>query len=75
MLNHTTHPQGRDSHNLNKYIWRFYRPEHRTTARDSHRGHQRTGSPPAIHGWLRDGIHCLYSSGGAACTIMKRTYL
>ncbi|EMY0507907.1 host cell division inhibitor Icd-like protein [Escherichia coli] len=23
MLNHTTHPQGRDSHNLNKYIWRF----------------------------------------------------
>ncbi len=21
--NHTTHPQGRDSHNLNKYIWRF----------------------------------------------------
>ncbi|HAY4857665.1 host cell division inhibitor Icd-like protein [Escherichia coli] len=23
MLNHTTHPQGRDSHNLSKYIWRF----------------------------------------------------
>ncbi|EFH5182003.1 host cell division inhibitor Icd-like protein [Escherichia coli] len=23
MLNHTTHPKGRDSHNLNKYIWRF----------------------------------------------------
>ncbi|WP_337961360.1 host cell division inhibitor Icd-like protein [Escherichia albertii] len=23
MLNYTTHPQGRDSHNLNKYIWRF----------------------------------------------------
>ncbi|EFP5544611.1 host cell division inhibitor Icd-like protein [Escherichia coli] len=23
MLNHTTHPQGRDSHNLNTYIWRF----------------------------------------------------
>ena len=23
MRNHTTHPQGRDSHNLNKYIWRF----------------------------------------------------
>ncbi|HCN0727775.1 TPA: host cell division inhibitor Icd-like protein [Escherichia coli] len=23
MLNHTAHPQGRDSHNLNKYIWRF----------------------------------------------------
>ena len=23
MLNHTTHPQGRDSYNLNKYIWRF----------------------------------------------------
>ena len=23
MINHTTHPQGRDSHNLNKYIWRF----------------------------------------------------
>ncbi len=23
MGNHTTHPQGRDSHNLNKYIWRF----------------------------------------------------
>lgn len=23
MKNHTTHPQGRDSHNLNKYIWRF----------------------------------------------------
>ena len=23
MLNHTTHPQGRGSHNLNKYIWRF----------------------------------------------------
>lgn len=23
MLNHTTHPQGRDSHNLNKFIWRF----------------------------------------------------
>ncbi|HBK2802033.1 TPA: host cell division inhibitor Icd-like protein [Escherichia coli] len=23
MLNHITHPQGRDSHNLNKYIWRF----------------------------------------------------
>ncbi|WP_440287346.1 host cell division inhibitor Icd-like protein [Escherichia coli] len=23
MLNHTTHPQGRDSHNLNKYIRRF----------------------------------------------------
>ncbi|EIG6188865.1 host cell division inhibitor Icd-like protein [Escherichia coli] len=23
MLNHTTHPQGRDPHNLNKYIWRF----------------------------------------------------
>ncbi|EMR9913725.1 single-stranded DNA-binding protein [Escherichia coli] len=23
MLNHTTHPQGRDLHNLNKYIWRF----------------------------------------------------
>ena len=22
MRNHTTHPQGRDSHNLNKYIWR-----------------------------------------------------
>ncbi|EGB4667924.1 host cell division inhibitor Icd-like protein [Escherichia coli] len=23
MRNHTTSPQGRDSHNLNKYIWRF----------------------------------------------------
>ncbi|EFL8223231.1 host cell division inhibitor Icd-like protein [Escherichia coli] len=23
MRNHTTHPQGRESHNLNKYIWRF----------------------------------------------------
>ncbi|HAN6411236.1 TPA: host cell division inhibitor Icd-like protein, partial [Escherichia coli] len=23
MRNHNTHPQGRDSHNLNKYIWRF----------------------------------------------------
>ncbi|HDC0748382.1 TPA: host cell division inhibitor Icd-like protein [Escherichia coli] len=23
MLNHTTHPQGRDSHNLNKFTWRF----------------------------------------------------
>ncbi|XIS62070.1 host cell division inhibitor Icd-like protein [Escherichia coli] len=23
MRNHTTHPHGRDSHNLNKYIWRF----------------------------------------------------
>ncbi|EHZ8257755.1 host cell division inhibitor Icd-like protein [Escherichia coli] len=23
MRNHTTHPQGRDSHNLNKFIWRF----------------------------------------------------
>ncbi|EFH5162151.1 host cell division inhibitor Icd-like protein [Escherichia coli] len=23
MRNHTTHPQGRNSHNLNKYIWRF----------------------------------------------------
>ncbi|EEU5272426.1 host cell division inhibitor Icd-like protein [Escherichia coli] len=23
MRNHITHPQGRDSHNLNKYIWRF----------------------------------------------------
>ncbi|EFE3807485.1 host cell division inhibitor Icd-like protein [Escherichia coli] len=23
MRNHTTHPQGRDSYNLNKYIWRF----------------------------------------------------
>ncbi|HHY5612430.1 TPA: host cell division inhibitor Icd-like protein [Escherichia coli] len=23
MRNHTTHPQGRDSHNLNKYTWRF----------------------------------------------------
>ncbi|HCN9985776.1 TPA: host cell division inhibitor Icd-like protein [Escherichia coli] len=23
MLNHITHPQGRDLHNLNKYIWRF----------------------------------------------------
>lgn len=23
MRNHTIHPQGRDSHNLNKYIWRF----------------------------------------------------
>lgn len=23
MLNYTTHPQGRDSHNQNKYIWRF----------------------------------------------------
>lgn len=23
MRNHTTHPQRRDSHNLNKYIWRF----------------------------------------------------
>ncbi|EFB2465489.1 host cell division inhibitor Icd-like protein [Escherichia coli] len=23
MRNHTTHPQGRGSHNLNKYIWRF----------------------------------------------------
>ncbi|EFL1830569.1 host cell division inhibitor Icd-like protein [Escherichia coli] len=23
MRNHTTHPQGRYSHNLNKYIWRF----------------------------------------------------
>ncbi|EHM3032647.1 host cell division inhibitor Icd-like protein [Escherichia coli] len=23
MRDHTTHPQGRDSHNLNKYIWRF----------------------------------------------------
>lgn len=23
MRNHTTHPQGRDSHNLSKYIWRF----------------------------------------------------
>ncbi len=36
MRNHTTHPQGRDSHNLNKYIWPFYRPEHGTTARDYH---------------------------------------
>lgn len=26
MRNHTTHPQGRDSHNLNKYIWRFIAP-------------------------------------------------
>ncbi|WP_283666879.1 host cell division inhibitor Icd-like protein [Escherichia coli] len=23
MRNHITHPQGRDLHNLNKYIWRF----------------------------------------------------
>ncbi|EOW3356244.1 host cell division inhibitor Icd-like protein [Escherichia coli] len=23
MRNHTTHPQGRDSHDRNKYIWRF----------------------------------------------------
>lgn len=23
MRNHTIHPQGRDSYNLNKYIWRF----------------------------------------------------
>ncbi|HIH3167126.1 TPA: host cell division inhibitor Icd-like protein [Escherichia coli] len=23
MRNHTIHQQGRDSHNLNKYIWRF----------------------------------------------------
>ncbi|HBA8916002.1 TPA: host cell division inhibitor Icd-like protein [Escherichia coli] len=23
MINHTTHPQGRDSHNLNKFTWRF----------------------------------------------------
>lgn len=23
MRNHTTSPQGRDSHDLNKYIWRF----------------------------------------------------
>ncbi|EPS6939495.1 host cell division inhibitor Icd-like protein [Salmonella enterica subsp. enterica serovar Tennessee] len=23
MSNHITHPQGRDSHNLNKFIWRF----------------------------------------------------
>ncbi|MDQ9414772.1 host cell division inhibitor Icd-like protein, partial [Escherichia coli] len=23
MRNYTRHPQGRDSHNLNKYIWRF----------------------------------------------------
>ena len=23
MLNHTTHPRGRDSHNLNKFTWRF----------------------------------------------------
>ncbi|EEU3019452.1 host cell division inhibitor Icd-like protein [Escherichia coli] len=23
MLNHITHPQGRDSHNLNKFTWRF----------------------------------------------------
>ncbi|MEE7092083.1 host cell division inhibitor Icd-like protein [Escherichia coli O10] len=23
MRNHTTHPQGRDSHNLNKCIWHF----------------------------------------------------
>ncbi|HHY9102057.1 TPA: host cell division inhibitor Icd-like protein [Escherichia coli] len=23
MRNHTTHPQGRDSHNLNKFTWRF----------------------------------------------------
>ncbi|MDX1859554.1 host cell division inhibitor Icd-like protein [Escherichia coli] len=23
MRNHITHPQGRDPHNLNKYIWRF----------------------------------------------------
>ncbi|WP_242457630.1 host cell division inhibitor Icd-like protein [Citrobacter portucalensis] len=23
MRNHITHPQGRDSHNLNKFIWRF----------------------------------------------------
>ncbi|EFI6119665.1 host cell division inhibitor Icd-like protein [Escherichia coli] len=23
MLNHTTHPQGRDLHNLNKFTWRF----------------------------------------------------
>ncbi|WP_024165651.1 host cell division inhibitor Icd-like protein [Escherichia coli] len=23
MRNYTTHPQGRDSHNLNKYIWSF----------------------------------------------------
>ncbi|EPH6679069.1 host cell division inhibitor Icd-like protein [Escherichia coli] len=28
MLNHTTHPQGRDSHNLNKYIWRFMQCHH-----------------------------------------------
>ncbi|EEW0639749.1 host cell division inhibitor Icd-like protein [Escherichia coli] len=23
MRNHTTHPQGRDLHNLNKFTWRF----------------------------------------------------
>ncbi|HFO3907538.1 TPA: host cell division inhibitor Icd-like protein [Escherichia coli] len=23
MRNHITHPQGRDSHNLNKFTWRF----------------------------------------------------
>nr|HBC3068019.1 host cell division inhibitor Icd-like protein [Escherichia coli O146] len=28
MLNHTTHPQGRDSHNLNKFTWRFMQCHH-----------------------------------------------
>ena len=48
MLNHTTHPQGRDSH-------------------------QRTGSTPAISGWLRDGIRRPYSSGGVPCLICQIT--
>ncbi|WP_072049796.1 host cell division inhibitor Icd-like protein [Enterobacter roggenkampii] len=39
MKNHTTHPQGRDSHNLNKFTWLFL---------GTPKGEQWTGAPVTL---------------------------
>lgn len=73
MRNHTTHPQGRDSHNLNKYIWRFIALSTAQPRVITIEATSEPGSTPAIPGWLRDGIRRPYSSGGVPCLICQIT--
>ena len=69
MRNHTTHPQGRDPHNLNKYIWRFIalstaQPRVITIEATSEQEARQQSPDAAIPNWLRDDIRRPYSSGG-----------
>lgn len=65
MRNHTTHPQGRDSHNLNKYIWRFIalstaqpRVIHiEATSEQEARQQSPTGCVMVFAARIRQGVH------------------